>query len=84
MIKRGISYDNTIYTVENLLGVTNTIDKYDEYSLQYIIPLYSDTLKYSLFYLGVKISDLPTVRSKRSWWRPQGGGVRISPKGENE
>ena len=79
IIKRGRSYDNIIYTVANLLSFTKITDDSNDFVLQAITPLSSDTLKDAFFHLGVNIRNFfPTLRSERSLWIVQWGGVRIS------
>ena len=63
-IKRGISFENIIYTVANLQGYTKTMKEYTESSIQGILYLFSDTLKYTLFLLGRIISDLPDLKKR--------------------
>ena len=82
IINRGISYDNLIFTVANLVSVTKTTEFSAESILQAIIPLSDDTLKGALIHMGGKIIDLPDLKKQivvlevvRRW-------VRISLKRE--
>ena len=78
IIKRGISYDNILSAVENLLIVAKTIEDSTESILQAIISLSSDTLKDDLSIWVEILAIPPTLISKRLRWILKGGGIRIS------
>ena len=61
----GISYDNIISAVANILNATNTMEEYTDSILLDILPLSSDTIKYAFIHMSGNISDLTYLKKKR-------------------
>ena len=62
IINRGVSYYNILFTVANLLSVTNTTEGSTESIIQAILPLSSDTLKDDFIHMGGNIGYLPNLK----------------------
>ena len=64
IIKRGISCDNILSAVANILSDTNTTEDFTDSILQDIFPITSDTLKDDFIHMGGNIGDLPDLKKQ--------------------
>ena len=62
--KQGKSFENILKSVINSVSDTNTTEDTNNSTLQGIIILSSDNLKYAFFHLGVNISELPNLQKR--------------------
>ena len=62
IIKRGVLYNNILYSVENLISATKNTEESTNSILQAILLLFYDTLKKDLIHMGGKISDFPNIK----------------------
>ena len=64
IIKRGISCDNILSAVANILSDTNTTEEFTDSILQATPPITSDTLKDDFIHMGGNIGNLPDLRKQ--------------------
>ena len=64
IIKRGISCDNILSAVANILSAKNTTEEFTDSILQAIPPITSDTLKDDFIHMGGNIGDFPNLKKQ--------------------
>ena len=81
--KQEISFEEILPTVENFWSDTKTTEDSNDFDLQIILSLSSDTLKYALFHLGVNIRGLTNLKKhKLVMYIAQRWGNNIKQYGE--